>query len=475
MRNRFSSSVAAAAFVFLVPLWARAQTDTAFKFSTSVPRAAAEFRAGIADFQNFSVEAAASHFEAAMNADQAFGLARVMYAGLTAKLTQPQRIAELNRGVADAARGSTSELVLAAAYRENFLDRDPAAATLFRAAAELMPTDRYISFTVAVSGSNPTTLVPALKEFVSRHPNYAPPYNNIAYSLWAQGDRAGALAAAKRQVELNPNAPNPHDTYAEILQWNGNFAEASAAYRRAAATAPRFPEAHAGLAEVDALQGRYDQARAHLNEAIAGAWTPQQKLTYMREITGTYALQGSSNDVLARQYEAIASEAMAQQNYAIAAIAAAQLAPLHANAGRSAESHKALAKAKAASPEVPWQVHYYGAVAHGLMKHWAPANEELNALKAGRAANPAVSPTLVAAAEGFLLTQQGRAADALPILSAADTNSVLIINRLAEAHAALGHKAEADAWNAKISKNYALNLVDIPGANARRRARGTPR
>lgn len=475
MRNRLSSLIAAGAFVFLVPFAARAQTDTALKLSTSVPQAAAEFKAGIADLENLSLEAGAAHFESAMNADPNFGLARVMYAGLTAKLTQPQRIAEMNRGVADAARGSTSELLLAAAYRESFLNRNQAAATLFRAAAELMPTDRYIAFTAARLGGDPNTPVPALREFVSRHRDYAPPYNNLAYSLWAQGDRAGAIEAAKRQVELNPNAPNPHDTYAEILQWNANFAEASAAYRRSAATAPRFPEAYAGLAEVEALQGRYDQARAYLNQAIANAWTPQEKLSYMRQIAGTYAMQGGSADALVRQYVAIASEASAQQNFAIAAITNAQLATLHGDAGKAAEAHKALATAKAASPEVPWQVHYHGAVAHGLMKHWGPATEELNALKARRAANPAVPGAIVAAAEGYLMTQQGRPADALRILSAADTTNVLIMNRIAEAHAALGHRAEAAAWNAKISGNYELNLLDIPGAHARRRARGVVR
>ncbi|HEU4748687.1 MAG TPA: tetratricopeptide repeat protein, partial [Gemmatimonadaceae bacterium] len=471
MRNRPCSFIAVVASAFLLPLAARAQTDTALRFTTSVPRAATELKAGITDMENFSLEAAAARFESATNADPSFGLARVLYAGTTTKLTPAQRTAELNRGVADAARASTTELLLAAAYREFFLNRDEAAAALFRAAASLIPGDRYLAFAGVLSATPPGTAVPSLREFISRHPDYAPPYNNLAYALWAQGDRAGALEAAKRQVELNPNAPNPHDTYAELLQWNGNFAEATAAYRRAAATAPRFPEAHAGLAEVDALQGRYDQARAHLNQAIANAYTPQQKLTYMRAIAGTYALQGA-DDAVARQYEAIAREATAQQNASLTALANAQLAAVYGAGGKAAESHRALAAAKAASPEVPWVVHYYGVVAHGQMKHWGPATEELNALKAKRAANLAVSPTLVAAAEGFLLTQQGRPAEALRVLSAADTTSALIMNRIAEAHAALGHAPVAADWNARIGRNYVLNLVDIPAAHARRRARG---
>jgi hypothetical protein len=54
---------------------------------------------------------------------------------------------------------------------------------------------------------------------------------------------------------------------------------------------------------------------------------------------------------------------------------------------------------------------------------------------------------------------------------AADTTDVLVMSRIAEAHAALGHPAEANAWYARINNNYALNLWDFPSANARRRAR----
>jgi len=49
---------------------------------------------------------------------------------------------------------------------------------------------------------------------------------------------------------------------------------------------PRFPEAHAGLGRGAALQDS-TSGRAHLNQAKANAWTPQQKLGYMRQIVGT--------------------------------------------------------------------------------------------------------------------------------------------------------------------------------------------
>lgn len=476
MRIAFPTLIAAGAFACLAPLAARSQTDTALKLSTTVPQASAEFKAGMIDWENFSIESAASHFQSALKSDPNLGLARAVYAfiggALTGELTQPQALAEANRGVADAAEhGTTNELVLATAYREALRGDNQAAGALFRTASLLMPRDRLIAVSGAASPSNVKDAIPMLRDFIAKNPDYAPAYNTYAYALWGQGDQAGALQAAKRQAELSPNAPNPHDTYGEILQWSGKFSEAAAEYRRATLTSPRFPEAHAGLAEVEALQGHYDQARAYLNQAIANAWTPQQKLSYMRQIAGTYALQGNAPGAFAKQLEAVANEARAQQNLRGAAIATAQQAVVYGNAGNANAAHQAIAAAKAVSSDVPWQVNYYAAVAHGLMKHWAPANQELAALKAKAADDPTVSTDMIAAAEGFLATQQRRPADALRILNAADTTNFLVMNRIAEAHAALGHTAEAAAWSNRINSNYQLSLADFTSVNSRRRAR----
>jgi tetratricopeptide (TPR) repeat protein len=472
MRMRLPSSLAVAAVLAcLTPLAAKSQ-DTVLKVSTTVPQAAAEFKAGVSDFENVSFESSAAHFAAATKADPNFGLGRVMYASTAPDLRRDQAIAEINRGVADAAaRGNTNELLLAAAYRESFQNHPRVAAALFAAAAQLMPGDLLLASSAVASGSDPNNPVPALRDFIAKHPDYAPIYNTYAYTLWGRGDKAGALAAAKRQVELNPNAPNPHDTYAEILQWNGNFPEAIVEYRRASSTSPRFPTAYSGMAEVEALQGHYDQARTYLNQEIANVWNPGAKLFVMREIAGTYALQGNQSEALTKQLDAIAAEAKAQKDLELAAIATAQKAVVYANAGDAAAAHKAIADAKAVTSPEPWQVNYFATAAHTLMKHWAPANQELATLKQKTAGDAFATRTRVPAAEANLATQQGRPADALKILMAADTTDVSIMNRIAEAHAALGHPAEANAWYARVNSNYALNLWDFPGANARRRTR----
>jgi hypothetical protein len=173
-----------------------------------------------------------------------------------------------------------------------------------------------------------------------------------------------------------------------------------------------------------------------------------------------------------QQLEAAIAEAKAQSDARTTAVLYSQLATVQAFAGNATAAHQSLAMAQAASPTIPPNVHYYGAMAHGLMKHWSPAAQELAAMKAQAAAEPAtVSPAALAALEGYQLTQQGKPAAALPILMAADTSNVLVANRIAEAHAALGHPAEAAAWNKRVNDNYALNLIDFTNVNSRRRAR----
>src|SRR5256885_2345511 len=191
----------------------------------------------------------------------------------------------------------------------------------------------------------------------------------------------------------------------------------------------------------------------------------------MTEIAGTYALQGNQRDALQKQLDAVAAEAKAQQDLETAAIITAQKAPPYADAGNADAAHKAIADAKAVRSPEPYMVNYYATMAHALLKHWAPANQELAILKQKTVEDAGARNTVVAAAEANLATQQGHPADALKILMAADTNNIGVMNRIAEAHAALGHSAEANAWYAKVNNNYALALSDFPAVNARRRSR----
>src|SRR5690242_13539441 len=80
---------------------------TTLHISTASSAAQAEFWTGVDDWQNFAHASSQKHFERAVALDPSFGLARVFGAGSFSGLGVPVPIAEMERGVADAARAST--------------------------------------------------------------------------------------------------------------------------------------------------------------------------------------------------------------------------------------------------------------------------------------------------------------------------------------------------------------------------------
>ena len=225
------------------------------------------------------------------------------------------------------------------------------------------------------------------------------------------------------------------------------------------------------LAEIAALQGKYDEARSYLNQAIAASHTPPEKLGYMRQIAGTYALQSGQVGALIKQLETIASAAKAEDRNDMAAEAYGQIAATEATRGNADAAHKYVGMAKAIASKDAWWPHFYASAAHSTLKEWDQATLELSALESMAASHPDMSRDLIAIAKGNMFTRQGKHADALNVLMTADTTNPVVMNRIAEVHAALGHRADATMWNKRILDNYKVSLEDVREANARRRAR----
>ena len=115
------------------------------ELSSASDAAKTEFWLGLDDWQNFSYLSAQKHFDRAVSLDPSFGLARAFAAAAPAINGAPVRTAELDRGIADAARASTAEGVVALAWREKAFGRNASATSLFRAAMDLMPNEHRIA------------------------------------------------------------------------------------------------------------------------------------------------------------------------------------------------------------------------------------------------------------------------------------------------------------------------------------------
>jgi len=280
------------------------------------------FHAGVLDLTNVFLARGITNLEEALRLDPSFGLARVFWA-MQAPMDAAARSAELDRGVADAARGSVGEAAFAMALRANRLGRRAEAQQLFRTARELLPADPIVAnYAAPVTVNSVEEQTIAFRKLTVDFPSWAAPYNNLAYNQYRAGNRAGALALVKKYLELAPDHPNSHDSYAEMMQWEGRFDEAVAHYRRALSIDPTYAAGYTGIADAHQQQGRGADARAALTEGLAHAPTPIAKVALHRQIALSLAADRNRSGA-----EAALGEAMREAT-------GANLAPLVANLHR---------------------------------------------------------------------------------------------------------------------------------------------
>ena len=277
---------------------AGAARATMLEPTSSSTMAVTEFKAGWHDVTNLQPTTGIEHLRRSLEADPGLGIARVFSALNTPGLTRAQRLAELDRGVADAARASAPELLLASALRARFQGDIPGAQGMLRSASALVPQDPDVAYqlallSTALPGRGYTDAIGPMRALTTRFPDYAMPYNTLGYNLWRSGDHAGGMALVRTYLAKLPNEPNPHDSYAELLQWNGQLDEAVVEYRKARSLDPSFTAAAAGLAEAYVIMGKWDLARAALTDAMPQLPTPAAKLGFTRQVALVSLAEGN--------------------------------------------------------------------------------------------------------------------------------------------------------------------------------------
>ena len=210
---------------------------TTLNVTSASPAAVEHFRAGMWEWDNIDFAAAGEHFEAALAVDPSFGAARVYHAAAAPGMTSSERAEQIAVGMADMARGTTVEQLLALALKESILGENETAAMLVKAASELAPGSPHLAYRAAIwSGGD----VKAMKAVTKQFPDFAPAWNTIAYGLYADGKTNQAVKAVTKYMELVPDHPNAHDSYAEIMQWEGETETALAQYRKAVELRPEL-------------------------------------------------------------------------------------------------------------------------------------------------------------------------------------------------------------------------------------------
>jgi predicted Zn-dependent protease len=422
-------------------------TDTAAPAKLTVTStsadAKAEFWAGLHDLRQLFPNRAAQHFAKAMALDPNFGLAQVLHGAVAPNYSNAQQQAEYDAGVAAAAKATTGEALVALAWRD-FYAGGPAAKPLLRAATEMFPGDGGLAadFTTAsLVGQGPDAVIAALRALLEKFPDEVEANNRLAYTLWAAGDHAGALAAAKAQVEGAPHDPNTHDSYAELLAWNGQLDEAVQHYQHALNADSSFAEALAGIAEVRQLQGRGAEARALYAQAIAREPNRAARLNHQFSIAVSYLYDG--NRVQAEnQLATLGRQAAADSNANFVMVAHGWTAVLEGMFGDAKIVGAHLSEARVGPP---FGRNLLAALAYGAARQIDSANAAAGRASKALAPGNLAQQRAVHLAEGFVALQNNAAQQALDHLNQADTTAALVQQLRAEAQKRLGNKTGATA------------------------------
>ncbi|MFL5600025.1 MAG: tetratricopeptide repeat protein [Gemmatimonadaceae bacterium] len=313
-----------------------AGTATAGKLTltTSSPAAKAEFWQGLEDWQTGAYTSGVRHFRRASALDNGFALARLFSMGEYEAREHPM---DRDRAVADAARQSTEEGLLALFWREKALGHPASSKALLRAAMQLMPNEPALAteylWASNGEGNDLKRALDSARVLRTRFPDYTPLAFPIGFLAMRAGDTASALRAAEEYTRIAPRTPVSFSTYGGLLQQLGRFDEAEAQYRKGMAFLPAHPDygwdPASALAELYILRGRNADARAVATEALLRAADASDSAMYMTELASTYVGTGDYRRAIqlleqARQKSPTVGSAMNPQplDYALAEVSA---------------------------------------------------------------------------------------------------------------------------------------------------------
>ena len=266
--------------------------------TTRSAEAQAEFWKGMEDWQSYSYSSAQRHFRRAYALDNRFALARALATG---GMTTPEMAAERERALADAARQSTEEGILALWWRDKALGNVEKTKILLRAAMQLMPNEPGLAteYLWALNdGTNGKQLADSARAYRSRYPTYGPLALVTSVVLMNAADTAGALRVAEEWTRIAPRTAASFGYYGSLFQQLGRYDEAEAQYRKGMQVLPARgdygSDPATALAEMYLMRGRTADARGVATDALSRAADASDSALYLTDLAGTYFASGDS-------------------------------------------------------------------------------------------------------------------------------------------------------------------------------------
>ncbi|HEX9894046.1 MAG TPA: tetratricopeptide repeat protein, partial [Gemmatimonadales bacterium] len=434
---------------------------------------------GMEDLAHGFFNRGSTRINRAVELDPAFGLARVINGVFAPGLTAAQREADITRGVADAAKASTGELLVAMAYRENFRQNALGARSLLMAAGSVLPAEPYVMWQRAVwaanvPGGTQTDAIPELRRLIERFPEYAPAYNTLAYAQWRAGNQAEAIRTAATFMQKASGQPKAHDTYAELLQWDGRYDDAVKHYTAAIEADKTFLAGFFGLAEVQMLQGKGDLARTTLTASLPNSTVPAQRVAAHNRIANSYVLDGNTKAALTAFVAALGE---AQKANLTGQVVGAHVAMMNLEAAlgdsKNVPAHvehlRAIPPPPVVTPQQRAGVYLGTGTAFAMAGQTAPARMQLDSLTQHAKTNsgPQVTAQLHQLT-GWVLYSEGKFAEALAEFRQGNPQNASVRSGIALSQFKLGNVVEARSIRDELVNDRNLNMANSGNVLARR-------
>lgn len=253
---------------------------------------------------SWRVRQAAPLLQQALALDPDLGIARAIYAMYAPNVSEDVRKKEAERAVADAAHGSTAELLVALAARAAINDRLDELTAVSDAAEKLAPGDPFVAFLDVTSRLRPgyeAEVIPVAQGILERRPDMGAVLGLLAYAEFVTGKRDEGLAAARHYLEIAPNEPFAHDVNGELAWRSGQLDEAARQYEKALEVDPTWVSAHSSLVNVEYLRHDYAAARRHAEAGLAASTDFDGRIDAQRMLSLVVAFQANS-DALRKVY-----------------------------------------------------------------------------------------------------------------------------------------------------------------------------